>query len=335
MHEGHVGVAIFFVLSGFLITIRYMDHIQGTMAWATRYVWGRFSRIYPMYFLLTAVTFFAIWREPALDITGQWPSYVTSDKILIPLLNFTFLRGFSERFVFTGVAQGWTLTVEETFYLTAPFLLFAAKKRFWPLLVYAFLFLSIGIGLALVFSKIQFFGFFGSLTFVLDQTFFGCSVSFLFGMALAFWVKRYSIQQTSNSLMTWLGCLGIIVCMCVYAYFESPDEGNILTRHPLNSTTGGLLLPLSVVFLLYGLMYEFTFFRRVLSSRVSQQLGKSSYSFYLIHMGVLQVWLSRYVSGNVWVLFGLLVLLSLILHYIIEEPLHKRLIRIVRRTPNP
>jgi peptidoglycan/LPS O-acetylase OafA/YrhL len=32
-------------------------------------------------------------------------------------LNITFLRGFFDDFLFTGVSQGWSLSVEKSFYL--------------------------------------------------------------------------------------------------------------------------------------------------------------------------------------------------------------------------
>ncbi len=43
-------------------------------------------------------------------------------------LNITFLRGFIESEKFSLVAQGWSLTVEETFYLIAPMIFFLLKK---------------------------------------------------------------------------------------------------------------------------------------------------------------------------------------------------------------
>ena len=58
--ELHIGVAIFFVLSGFLITLRYSNSTQWTWRWWGTYLRNRFARIYPMYFLLTCAFF--LWQ---------------------------------------------------------------------------------------------------------------------------------------------------------------------------------------------------------------------------------------------------------------------------------
>lgn len=59
-NEFHVGVTIFFVLSGFLICFRYYDNFHFTSVWFRKYLKNRVARIYPMYFLLTLLTFFLI-----------------------------------------------------------------------------------------------------------------------------------------------------------------------------------------------------------------------------------------------------------------------------------
>jgi peptidoglycan/LPS O-acetylase OafA/YrhL len=47
-----------------------------------------------------------------------------------------------------------------------------------------------------------------------------------------------------------------------------------------------ILLPLPIASLLWGLIHERTWLQRLLQSRLLTLLGKSSYAFYLIHLGV-------------------------------------------------
>ena len=50
----HIGVTLFFVLSGFLIAHRYFDDVDFEFK---SYLQKRIARIYPMYFILTSATF--------------------------------------------------------------------------------------------------------------------------------------------------------------------------------------------------------------------------------------------------------------------------------------
>ncbi len=68
-NEFHIGVTIFFVLSGFLIAFRYFDSFQLNGDWFKQYLKNRVARIYPMYFLLTAGVFiyYFFTRDPVIS----------------------------------------------------------------------------------------------------------------------------------------------------------------------------------------------------------------------------------------------------------------------------
>lgn len=48
------------MLSGFLITTRYVDRVTPNWEWAKHYMFNRFARIYPLYLLLTIAAFVAM-----------------------------------------------------------------------------------------------------------------------------------------------------------------------------------------------------------------------------------------------------------------------------------
>src|SRR5437868_12808695 len=50
--ELHIGVTIFFVLSGFLISYRYQDSFSLSSSWFSEYVVKRLARILPVYLLI-------------------------------------------------------------------------------------------------------------------------------------------------------------------------------------------------------------------------------------------------------------------------------------------
>src|SRR6201985_592670 len=69
--EFHIGVSIFFVLSGFLITFRYYDKFTGlSKDWFMQYLKNRVARIYPMYFLLTIAAFVYYFISNDISVIG-------------------------------------------------------------------------------------------------------------------------------------------------------------------------------------------------------------------------------------------------------------------------
>ena len=88
--EFHIGVTLFFVLSGFLISLRYSDMINFNFK---NYAINRIARIYPIYFILTTLTFLSY-----AVIKGQNRTI----DLFIYLSNISFVRGFSNELLFTG-----------------------------------------------------------------------------------------------------------------------------------------------------------------------------------------------------------------------------------------
>ncbi|RYY16963.1 MAG: acyltransferase, partial [Cytophagaceae bacterium] len=71
LSELHIGVSIFFTLSGFLITHRYAGRRFDGPTWR-RYLLHRVARIWPVYLLLVAATFAASYpTEGRLAISSQ------------------------------------------------------------------------------------------------------------------------------------------------------------------------------------------------------------------------------------------------------------------------
>jgi len=113
---GNFGVAVFFLLSGFLLFREFVTWIlfDESRAALPRYFERRFLRIYPGYWV-AVIGFMAIvgiddFRGDALGI-------------------FTlFGRSFDERHVFLGLGVAWTLMIEVLFYIALP--LIAGAIRF-------------------------------------------------------------------------------------------------------------------------------------------------------------------------------------------------------------
>jgi peptidoglycan/LPS O-acetylase OafA/YrhL len=188
--ELHVGVTLFFVLSGFLICVRYGGQIELSRRWLSNYVHRRFARIYPLYFLLTCLFFIVYQLAPQYDTEGLYTASGATDRVLILGMNLTLLRSWFADFRFTGISTGWTLTVEEFFYLVAPFFILGLAHRLTRLPLYTVGLLAIGCGLVALPASWHPFGFFSGYRYMMSATFFGRCFEFLGGICLGLLVLR-------------------------------------------------------------------------------------------------------------------------------------------------
>jgi len=307
--ELHIGVTLFFVLSGFLIAYRYLT-IENIPF--KKYMVNRFSRIYPMYFIVTSITFLVY--NFVHKASGNY-------SFGVYILNITFIRGFFKDFIFSGISQGWTLTIEETFYLFAPLIFTWIRRYRIGIFFLPVLFLFIGLLLVLCFHTTSFFGFFASLPFMINGTFFGRCIEFFVGIGLA-WLLLNKIQWRIFKFksFTYLGLL--MIALGVYSLIFIKHRYNLETGilHPYGMLINTTLLPLfGVATFYYGLISEKTICSRILSSPLFILLGKSSYIFYLIHVGLLPMLLNKVIHSQI-LIFICLNIIAIIAYKFLEDP---------------
>lgn len=318
--ELYISLSFFFILSGFLITLRYADTFAYNKKNFVRYMQNRFARVYPMYFILTTLTFYYHLIDPSFIPTTYYISSPETSSFTLYILNITFLRSFFQHIVISGIGQGWSLTVEECFYISAPLIFLLMKKI--PLVIHVLALYLMGITLVYLCKDVNLLGLFASNKFMFISTFFGRCLEFYVGIQLAIWYKK------DNSLLpggrnTYLGLLSIILIVTLLTFTKDKSM-----EHPLGlySTPGLfiniLILPLGVGLFFYGLIREKTLVRSLLETRAAVLCGKCSYIFYLIHIGLLSELLYRYVTHNHILNFPFLILISIILYKLVEAPLN-------------
>ncbi len=296
--EWHIGVDLFFVLSGFLITFRYFDQSPLNLK---KYLVNRIARIYPMYFLVTLGVFLVFFLQ-----NGTW----NSEKTIEAILSFTMTKALFYKYFFTaGIPQGWTLTLEELFYFTAPFYFILIRKKsvwFFILPIVIFLF---GLGLK-------------ELSQVSENTwgFMQKNISFYIfefftGIGLALLVKNKSKLKINFKGATYFGIAFIFLyLLCIPENYTDSDW--------MKAVMAILLSTLGIAPLLWGLIFEDTFVKRFLSTKYMVLLGQSSYIFYLIHKGFIPIFIYDYIAENVLVIFVLLNILSILMFKYLEEPIN-------------
>lgn len=326
--EFHLGGTVFFVLSGLLIGVRYGHQFTLSRRWLINYVRHRFARIYPLFFLLTCVVFVVYQSAPQYDSTGLYTRSRITGKALVIGMNLTLLRGWFTEFRFTGVYTGWTLTVEEFFYLLAPFLLLGLRRRPSHLAAYVVGFLAVGCALVAMPAPWHPFGFVPNYIFMLSATFFGRCIEFLGGICLALlwlrqapvlrWLSRH-LSCTAVGSAWVVGCLGLLVADHALPWSDEwADWGRVIINNVV-------LVP-GICLLLYGLMSEPTRIGRLLGSRPFDLFGKASYALYLIHAGVLDQVLTQHVTTSLLLRFVITNILAIALYKGIEYPLYQKLL---------
>lgn len=100
------GVAVFFVLSGFLLyrPMVAADTAGGTPVRWRVFWWRRVLRIVPAYWLALTV----LWAVGAFDLGGSWWRY------------YLFLQIYDDYTVFGGIVPAWSLCTEMAFYVVLP-----------------------------------------------------------------------------------------------------------------------------------------------------------------------------------------------------------------------
>ncbi|MFT6965386.1 MAG: peptidoglycan/LPS O-acetylase OafA/YrhL [Marivirga sp.] len=312
--ELHIGVTLFFVLSGFLITYRYYDRHHEIFT--KRFYIKRFARIYPLFFILTSLTYIH------LLINGQSLDF---GLLRAYLLNISLLSGFFNELKFSGIPQAWSLTVEELFYLSTPILFFFLKKKLSNAIIICLSLLLLGglfIGLGNWFTMP--YGFFDSMEFMLTYTFFGRCLEFIIGMLLAiFYLKnKVRLLRGKYNYKSYLGLFATFGSVLLLVFLSLNGGAHQLYYKHLTIT---FLLPVFGIAPLYlGLITEKTIIASILSSKLFQLLGKASYAFYLIHLGFIASFLANIIPHTLG-LFIVLNILAILLYLIIEQPLNKRI----------
>lgn len=307
--EWHIGVTVFFVLSGFLLAYRYEDSPLESKKSYLKYILLRIARIFPLYWILLSFFF--------LDTAY-------SRNVDTYFLQYSLFYSLFEKYSVSGIVQAWSLQVEFFFYLLSP-LLFLLLKKNWKycisfLLGLFLLSCTIGYGLHEYNDNPE--GFLYPLNFMMGNTFFGRSLEFFFGMLLAYLMKQEKGMKFLSRLKspTLYGGLAIIIFIIAIALFA---RNNFV--HGVERWEGRLIhelfLPVAIAVFFWGLMSEKTFLSKVLSTKLMILLGNASFVFYLVHISYFNLKLKSYLylpDRN----FVLLWICSIIIYVCIEKPLY-------------
>jgi peptidoglycan/LPS O-acetylase OafA/YrhL len=118
---GWIGVDLFFVISGFLITGILLD-TRGEPGYFKNFYARRVLRIFPLYYLFVGGVFVAFAGNPAFREHAGSPIWYLLHLGNIP-------EGVLDHDVPYWLAPAWSLAIEEQFYLTFPWLVYLLDRR--------------------------------------------------------------------------------------------------------------------------------------------------------------------------------------------------------------
>lgn len=314
---GWMGVDLFFVLSGFLIT-RILLRTRDDPHRARNFYMRRALRILPAYWCYLALVFLLLWLTSDVDRRFA-DSLVWLPHLLLFTNNIqTSIIGVTPPV--RELAHLWSLAVEEQFYLLWPWLLWRVPTAALPRLCLQVIVLAWISKLALVIA-----GAWWHAIYVLPFT---RMDGFAVGAFLAVHHLRGDIRFPG-----WIRTLPWIATAMVV--------GQYLLKGKLHNMTPAetALVTSTSVLMFGGLVHraltapEGSWLERALGNRVLLFFGFYSYGLYLIHYGVdttlrmyFQPWLMEYVIGNRMKLIlmattvGLSVLLAVLMHRAVEAP---------------
>ena len=123
---GWIGVSLFFVLSGYLITKILLEEKEKLLPLKTKFknFWmRRVLRIFPIYFLYVFILIIiSLWSTTSKEFNTELPYLLTYTYNL-------YLSSGSHILSPYPVGHLWSLSIEEQFYLFYPFLIFLSSKK--------------------------------------------------------------------------------------------------------------------------------------------------------------------------------------------------------------
>jgi peptidoglycan/LPS O-acetylase OafA/YrhL len=308
---GFLGVDLFFVISGYVITRLLLDSIQERGGLDLRdFYMARIRRLLPPLLFMIVVTsiVIGIW---APDTTKK---FLTDTPFSIfGGMNWWLVFNEQDYFESSGrpplLQHTWSLAVEAQFYLLWPLILLLVLKYFGKKVIPAAALIIAAIsGITLMLVSLQIDA---GNTSKVSHIYFGTdthSIGLFLGAALAVsWIPQNFNLQVSRRAQDFIDAIGIFGFIGILATFALIDESD--------PTLYRIAFPLAGVFgtaILISIVHPASRFAPLLRNKILLWIGERSYAIYLWHWVIFQILRPQVdIDGESWALFLLRILLVL------------------------
>ena len=310
---GFLGVDLFFVISGYVITRLILDSINQSSALDLRSFYAaRLRRIYPgfLFMVICTIIFIGVWAPEAIKrFLSDLPYALTGS------INWLLVARHQDYFETVGrpplLQHTWSLAVELQFYLIWPIILLTVLKYFGKKNIARIaLIIAMVSGITLFFVSLQ-----------LDQSnaqqishiYFGTdthSLGLFLGSALAVsWIPQNlsaDIEKRAQDVIDGIGVVGLLGLISTFLFIDESNASLYRIAFPLAGIFGCLVL--------ISLVHPASRFAPIISTAPFRWIGQRSYGIYIWHWVIFQVTRpSVDLSGQTWALYLARVLLVLAL----------------------
>jgi len=276
--NGWLGVDLFFVLSGFLITSILTD-LKGDRHYFQTFYFRRALRILPPYLMVMSVYLAASIALGRPGSFGLWAQYTLYYSSLIPGLPSERLLPLVVPFVAMGLGVLWSLLIEEIYYtIWAPVVRFCSHRVFTALLVMMAVAAPVFRFLAFNVNGAEFYTFYCRMDGLAYGSMLALAVSWR-SLELPGWVRFERKIDLASGLF-------VLVTVVLWISGSGLWGGRILATLYLS------MVDISFGLIVFGVIRHRggnAWWLRALRSGALRWAGKISYTLYLVNYPVLKL----------------------------------------------
>lgn len=306
---GFLGVDLFFVISGYVITRLLLDSIQQSEGLDLRaFYLARIRRLVPplVFMIITTALFVGLWAPETMK------RFISDTPFsLLGAMNWWLVFRHTDYFEAIGrpplLQHTWSLGVEAQFYLIWPLILLLVLRQFGKSKISSVaLFIAAVSGTALLFLS---FRVDSANASQVSHVYFGTdthSIGLFLGAALAVsWIPQNLKEVVTKKAQDFIDAIGVTGFIGIIATFLLVNE--------TDATFYKLAFPLAGIFgcaILTSIVHPASRFAPILSSKPMIWIGERSYAIYLWHWVIFQVTRpSIDIDGLPWALYILRILI--------------------------